>query len=156
MSAIDAQPFPKGALYAAAALIGATLLLVGGSRLQQTLHPTPTPAISDVHGGVLQSRSLLFADGPNGEVLVQDTDTGATLHVEPRSEGFVRGVLRALARQRAIQQLGQDAGAFTLTTHENGSLWLTDEATGDRIELGGFGADNRAAFASLLEQEGGR
>lgn len=156
MSAIDAQPFPKGALYAAAALIGATLLLVGGVRMQQTLLATEPAPISEVHGAVLQSRSLMFADGPDGEVLVQDVATGARLTLRDGSEGFVRGVLRALARQRSRQHLGQDAGAFTLAVHENGSLWLNDNATGERIELGGFGATNRAAFAYLLEQEGSR
>jgi len=156
MSAIDAQPFPKGALYAAAALIGASLALVGGVRLQHALDPAPPLARSDVHGAVLQSRSLSFSDAPDGSVLVRDVDSGANLALAEASEGFVRGVLRALARQRGLQALGPDAGGFTLTSYGDGTLWLRDEATGESIELGGFGADNRAAFAQLLEPQEGR
>lgn len=152
MSAIDSRPFPKAALYGAAAMIGATLLLVGGVRVQRLLDPAPTPTLSEAHGPLMQSRSLAFRDGADGRVLVQDRQTGAALVLQPGSDGFVRGVLRALARERSLHELGESAGGFALASYADGSLWLTDEATGERIELGGFGRDNRAAFAFLLSE----
>ena len=67
--------------------------------------------------------------------------------------GFIRGVLRGVARDRKMRGIGAQP-PFALTLWRDGSLSLTDTATGREVELGGFGADNRAVFVALLEGEG--
>jgi putative photosynthetic complex assembly protein len=63
--------------------------------------------------------------------------------------GFVRGVMRGMARDRRAHGVGMEP-PFALTLWRNGTLSLTDKSTGRAIELGSFGPDNRAAFAALL------
>jgi putative photosynthetic complex assembly protein len=63
--------------------------------------------------------------------------------------GFLRGALRALARERRKRDLGAEA-AFELIARGDGRLTLNDPATGERIDLESFGPTNFATFARLL------
>ena len=97
-------------------------------------------------------RQLTFSDRADGAVVVRDVATGETVRVlvdGVPGNGFVRGVMRGMARDRHIHGIGM-APPFTLTLWKNQSLSLEDKATGRSIELGSFGPDNRAAFAAML------
>ena len=99
-----------------------------------------------------ETRRLTFADRSDGAVVITDADSGAQVALiesETKSGGFIRGVLRGLARERRMRGIGSGP-AFALVLWEDGSLSLTDEATGRIIELGAFGPDNRDAFAAVL------
>jgi putative photosynthetic complex assembly protein len=72
----------------------------------------------------------------------------------PGTNGFIRGVLRGLARDRRSRGISQEP-AFRLAQWPDGRLSLEDLATGKRIELGSFGATNRAAFAQILASDEG-
>ena len=63
--------------------------------------------------------------------------------------GFVRGVMRGLARDRISRHIGE-APPFRLSQARDGELWLQDTATGRLIDLESFGVTNRAAFLDLL------
>jgi putative photosynthetic complex assembly protein len=65
------------------------------------------------------------------------------------NSGFIRGVMRGLARDRHLRGLDGSI-PFRLTLWQNQDLALQDLATGRMIELNGFGDTNRAAFISLL------
>jgi len=69
--------------------------------------------------------------------------------LEPGTNGFVRGVLRGLARDRKLRGIGPQP-PFELTRWTDGRLSLTDTATGREIELDAFGPTNVGAFARLL------
>jgi putative photosynthetic complex assembly protein len=62
--------------------------------------------------------------------------------------------MRGMARERRMNGIGP-ALPFELTQWANGALTLRDPATGRAIELGSFGATNRAAFARFLQPEAG-
>ena len=99
------------------------------------------------------TRDLVFTDRGDGAVVVRDAASGATVEVlidGVPGNGFVRGVMRGMARDRRSRGIGM-APPFELTLWRNDTLTLTDKATGRAIELGSFGADNRAAFAALLQ-----
>lgn len=51
--------------------------------------------------------------------------------------GFVRGILRALARDRRIRQISSD-DAFELISRSDGGLTLIDLAINSRIEPNGY------------------
>jgi putative photosynthetic complex assembly protein len=138
------QAFPVGALIGAAALIGFALLAVTAARLTGIGQVETPPAAA------VESRELRFEDRADGAVLVFE-GTGALLVdvVEPESGGFVRGVLRALARERRSYGSAQ-AEPFRLARRADGSLTLEDLATGRLINLEAFGSTNEAAFARLL------
>ena len=138
------RPFPRGALIGAAALIGFSLLAVTLARFAG-LGPVTEPMAP-----VVQSRELRFADRADGAVLVYDRQGDEVVDlVPPGSGGVVRGVLRALARERRLQGDGAST-PFRLSRLADGRLTLEDLATGRVIDLKAFGHTNEGAFARLL------
>lgn len=135
--------FPRAALWAAAALMLAAVVFAAAGRQRalaggSAVAPTPTVHV-DLH----------FRDRDDGGVAVLDGVTGAPLTViEPGTNGFIRGVLRGLARERRLHELGQTQ-PFRLARWPDGRLSLDDPATGRHIELASFGHTNQAAFAEL-------
>ena len=141
------RPFPRGALIGAAALIGFSLLAVTLARVAG-LGPVAEPMAP-----VVQSREVRFADRADGAVLVYDSQGDQVVDlVPPGSGGFVRGVLRALARERRLQGDGAST-PFRLSRLADGRLTLEDLATGRLIDLTAFGHSNAGAFAQLLAPE---
>ncbi len=155
MSEIDSQPFPRAALYAAAALVGTTLALTGA--VSAGLIPKPKNAAvlrDETKMAALSQRTLAFADLPGGALEIRDVGSDSVARtIRPgEKSGFIRGVLRSFARERMLRELGPEA-AFRLTLWANQSLSITDLATGRTVELDAFGPDNRAAFAALLPHQ---
>jgi putative photosynthetic complex assembly protein len=133
---------PRGLLVAIGAMVLVTLLGVTAVRLSGVSIHTP-----DAQAVV--SRSLRFVDGADGSVAVLDGHTGREVDRVQGEAGFLRGALRALARERRMRNLGSEA-AFDLIARADGRLTLADPATGERIDLESFGHTNSAAFARLL------
>jgi putative photosynthetic complex assembly protein len=95
-------------------------------------------------------RQLRFADSADGHVLVTDAVSGRQIaSIGREGSGFIRGVMRGLARERRQHKHGE-AAPFRLSSWPDGALTLTDDTTGRVIELGSFGPTNRAAFAQFL------
>lgn len=144
---------PKPALVAAGLLVGACLLMTSAVSLGlMDRQAVPTVARAEANIAPVAERSLQFLDQEDGTVLIADVSTGETVQVidmETQSGGFVRGVLRGLARERRLNGIGSQP-PFDLTLWEDGGISLTDSATGRIIELGAFGPDNRAVFAAML------
>ena len=69
--------------------------------------------------------------------------------MEPGSNGFIRIVMRGLARERQSKGFGEEL-PFMLTRWSDGRLTISDPTTGRKIMLTGFGKDNVNAFAKLL------
>lgn len=145
---------PRPALVLAGALVALTLALTTLVRVG-VLPREAVPATERARQGVAarQVRHLTFADRADGAVVVGDADSGQTLTVlkgEGDGGGFVRGVMRGMARERRMKGLGATP-PFNLTQWADGALTLRDPATGRAVELGAFGATNRAAFARFLK-----
>ncbi len=151
MSAMDAEPFPRGALIAAAALLGLSIVATAAVRLVRITAPSPVAA---PRAAPVASVDLAFADQTDGSVSVRDSHTGALVAtLSPGTNGFVRGVLRGLAHDRMTRHIGA-APPFRLTELDRGRLFLRDTATGREIDLQSFGVDNRDAFKRFLHPEG--
>jgi putative photosynthetic complex assembly protein len=121
------------------------LLVLGGvgvMRLSGFSPTVPPPA-------ALAQRTLAFADTPDGAVRVSDASTGEVLAELRGEQGFLRGVLRGLARDRRAHSVGQTP-PYLLSLHADGRLLITDPETDRRIDLASFGADNAAVFARWL------
>lgn len=97
---------------------------------------------------VTSSRALRFEDVPGGAVAVLDAASGAEVTRFEGEQGFVRGVLRALSRERKRREVDRHL-PLLLQGHADGSLTLFDPATAERIHLESFGPTQRAAFAAL-------
>jgi putative photosynthetic complex assembly protein len=148
-----ANTVPRGALVIAGGLVLFTLAATAAVRVTGA-PPAASPPLVRAEEGArpVATRLLRFADRADGAVVITDVRTGKVAQtIEPGGEtGFVRGVMRGLARDRKMRGIGEAPG-FELTLWGNGQLSLTDTATKREIELGGFGGTNRAAFAALLE-----
>jgi len=149
MSAIDTEPFPRGALIAAAAVIGFSLVATTAVRLERLA----APRVPMLQAAPADYVDLRFADQPDGSVSVRDSRTGALIaSLAPGTNGFVRGVMRGLAHDR--KRRGLDAGPpFRLAESDRSRLTLEDMATGRLVDLEAFGSSNRDAFLKLLHPE---
>jgi len=149
MSALDTHPFPKGALMAAGAMIGLTLVATTAVRLSRVLGPPAQPAVATAEAP-LASLDLRFDDQADGSIRIThaaDNSLAATVH--PGEGGFIRGVMRGLARDRISRHIGEEP-PFRLSLDHNRQLRLLDTATGRLIDLESFGASNRDDFYKLL------
>ncbi len=138
------QQVPRGALIAAAALILLAIALAALSRQGFIGRADSLSAPTVV------SRDLVFLDRKDGGILVLAAETGETVQsIEPGTNGFLRGVLRGLARERRLG--GFDTHKpFRLLRQGDGRLTLVDLATDRHIELVSFGPTNARAFARFL------
>lgn len=136
--------FPKLPLYTAAALIGSTLVLVTITRL------TGFGELRTPQTTIVSERNLRFQDMKDGGITVFDAANQQVVErVPPGTNGFLRGTLRGLARERKREGIGQEI-AFRLTGRSDGRLLLEDPSTKRLIDLGSFGPTNAAVFARLL------
>jgi putative photosynthetic complex assembly protein len=137
-----ADPFPRGPLLVIAALLLFSLLSVAAVRLSGASIHTPDAAAVAV-------RALRFEDRPDGSIAVIDARSGRQIESVQGEAGFIRGALRALARERRKHGLGSGP-AFELIGRADGRLTLSDPATGARIDLESFGPTNASSFVRLL------
>ena len=100
------------------------------------------------HSPVSWQRTLRFEDRPNGDVAVMDGKSTVEITRYAGEQGFVRGILRTLARERMRRGIGSGP-TFELIGHTDGRLTLLDPATGQRINLESFGPTNMTPFAML-------
>ena len=82
-------------------------------------------------------------------------DASEVATVPPGTNGFLRGVMRGMARNRMLHDVGA-APPFRLVRWSDGRITLDDPETGRHIELDPFGPTNAGAFAALLGQPAGR
>lgn len=144
MSEFGENPIPRAALLGAAAVVALALLLATTSRISgigQTHMPASTP---------YAVRDLRFGDRVDGGVVITEWPSGDVVAVlPPGTNGFARGVMRGLARDRRAREIGSEP-PFRLTHWSDGRLSLEDPSTGRRIELDAFGPTNTAVFARLM------
>ena len=106
---------------------------------------------------LVKSTNLIFKDDSNGDILVEvlgsETEKSSVSSVKvlrfSGEQGFLRGTLRALARDRRVRNLSPEA-PFVLALDQDGRLAITDTLTNKGIDLVAFGTDNLAVFEQLL------
>ena len=133
---------PRRVLLAIGAVLLGTLIAVAVVRLSGTNIAVPEEA-------ALAVRELRFEDRPDGSVVVIDATTKSVIHTMTGENGFFRGALRGLARERRRAGLGSEQ-PFQLIGRADGRLTLVDPATGQRIDLESFGPTNAAVFARFM------
>jgi putative photosynthetic complex assembly protein len=142
---IAPDTFPRWILYFSAGIIAFSLISVGLIRITGN-GPDQLAAAPTVQ------RSLIFEDQKDGGVRVADGVSGQTLTVLYGEQGFVRGALRALARERFSRGIGS-AQPFDLIARVDGRVTLMDPSTGQRVDLESFGPTNTAEFARFLAMQ---
>jgi putative photosynthetic complex assembly protein len=140
-----ADTFPRWVLFCAGGILALSLISVGLVRLTgngpDQLAAAPTA-----------QRSLVFLDSQDGGVRVEDGATGQMLTVLHGEQGFVRGALRALSRERYARGIGSSQ-PFDLIARVDGRLTLLDPATGQTVDLESFGPTNAGQFGQFLRMQ---
>ncbi len=135
---------PRGLLFGAGGLVGASLLLVIGARLTG-FRPAEPPV-----SAVVERADLRFVDRSDGAVLIYSAAGDRLVDtLPPGTNGFVRGVMRGLVRERNADKIGT-LPPFRLTRWADGRLSLDDPSTGRHVDLEVFGPTNAGAFADIL------
>lgn len=138
---------PKIAIASAGVLMAVTMVLA------IVAHRTGIGTSKLAPSATTQSRALLFLDRADGAIIIQQADNGPVVDIlQPGNGGFIRGVMRGLARDRRARQIGPEA-PFQLVRRADGALTLLDPATGGHTDLDAFGPTNAYAFARLLKTD---
>lgn len=130
-------------------LVGMALLMVATIAIAGLARQTGIGATGIPDSPTVARADLRFEDREDGSVLVRDGSGRALATIAVGADGFIRGTMRSLARQRKQAGLPRDL-PFLLERRENGRLSLSDPSTGARIELDAFGSGNAATFARFL------
>jgi putative photosynthetic complex assembly protein len=145
--AIVSDNFPRTPLYIAAAAVVLTIVGVAVVRfgnLSTSYVSTATP---------IQERSLRFEDQKDGGIAVIDAKNNAVIEiVSPGTNGFLRGALRGLARERKRTSAGAEP-PFVLVSRTDGRLTLDDPTTARQVDLKSFGPSNSQVFERFLTQQ---
>lgn len=138
-------PVKTDSLPLAVKLLGSMLLVilivVGFARLQGY-------QAQQTDAATVWQRDLIFADGPEGAVLVIDAHSKKEIAKFEGEQGFLRSTLRALVRERRREGMGPET-PLHLIGRADGRLTLLDPSTRQRIDLEAFGPTNASVFASL-------
>jgi len=138
------RPFPRGPLFGAGALVLLALVLAGVSRF------TGLGAVSVEPANPVEIRTLRFEDRADGSVAVLEAETRNVVEIlAPGTNGFIRSVMRGLARDRKLKGLSDEA-PFELIRWDDERLSLRDTATAREIELVSFGITQLEVFAKML------
>lgn len=137
--------FPRWVLWTTAFLLLFTLTAVALVRITGN-------GPDQLASATLNERLLRFEDRAGGGVAVIDGETGKLLTTMTGEQGFFRGALRALARDRMARKIGSEQ-PFKLISRTDGRLTLFDPVSGQRIDLDSFGPTNAAVFVPFLTMQ---
>lgn len=145
---IHAKPddlVPRFMVVAMFGLVAAILLMVSLATLSgKPMESTPTAS------PIIKERSLVLTSEMTGAAKVLDQNGTLIADFTAEKGGFVAGIERVVARERA--KVGAPINApVLLQLREGNRLSLFDPSTGWTAELMGFGADNTRTFARLLD-----
>ena len=145
----DKEMIPRVLIRAMFILCVSVLIIVTYARLTER----PPSALPPTEAQVppVAERVIRIFGSMDGSARVLDLDGNVIATLPADQGGFVAGVYRVLERERgAVGLSGSDP--IRLVRFSDGRIALRDDLTDFRAELIGFGADNTAVFARLLEE----
>lgn len=145
MKARDREMVPRFLVVAMFGLMAASLALVSFHRITDM----PRSAIATTPQ-IVAERTVTFAGDRNTGILLLD-ETGTQIAASNENKaGFIDVVWVAVMRARKVN--AQDPTApIRIVLREGGRVDVIDDTTGWQLELIGYGKDNVAAFATLID-----
>lgn len=125
------------------------LIIVSYARLTDRPLSAQPPTVDEVP--IVMERTVQIYAELNGSARVLGLDGSVIATFAPDEGGFIAGVYRVLERERGAVG-AQASDPIRVVRFADGRIGLRDTFTDFRAELVGFGADNEAAFARLLEE----
>ncbi len=141
----DVEMVPRVLVQAMFALMAGALFLVSFSVLSGRPH-VGVPVLSPV-----VAETVLRLEGSRqGNVAVLDADGTVVARSETDKNGFIGVIWRVMARERMKRGI-PDTAPVRIVRRENGIVAVLDTVTDWSVELVGYGPDNVAAFARLVD-----
>jgi len=141
----DRDMVPAVLVKAMFALMLGAILLVGYARL------TDRPVIGVAPRSDIVREIAITLDGTRHDgVQVLGIDGSKLAHSTDDKAGFIDVIWTSINRARTVQGVDLDA-PVRLVRRANGHTAVIDDTTGWKIELIGYGKDNVAAFAKLID-----
>ena len=97
---------------------------------------------------IVASRELHFYDTSDGKILITDKN-GVSISVVGGEGGFMRAVMRSLAKDRITLGVGPEQ-PFNLVANQKGLISIVDPVTGNKVDVSSFGQTNAEIFTNLL------
>ena len=141
----DKEMVPRFLLQAMFGLMAATLSLVAYAQW----FDVPNRGVL-VEAPVTQSLEIVMVGDRSGIYEVLTTDGQLIASSSDEKAGFIGVMGRVIDRERFVHDLTGNA-PVTVIRRENGNIAIIDDTTDLSVELIGYGKDNVAAFAKLLD-----
>lgn len=136
---------PRPLVYGMFALMLGATALVGYAQLSNS----PKVGVL-VQAPIVQERSIVLLGDRNGAYTVTDPDGTLIGYSSDEKAGFIGVIGLVVKRERFTQGLTSDA-PVRVVRRDNGNISIVDDTTGMVVELIGYGVDNVAAFANMLD-----
>jgi putative photosynthetic complex assembly protein len=141
----DRDMIPRFLIIAMFAMMAAALALVSFAKLTG-MEPTAQAALPKI----VAERTVSFAGDRSTGILLLDEAGTEIAASSANKAGFIDVVWVAVMRERKVQHTDPTA-PIRIVRREGGRVDVIDDTTGWNLELIGFGQDNVAAFARLLD-----
>lgn len=103
-----------------------------------------------IEAPIVDSVKVTLSGDRNGLYEVRDENGQVMVTSADYAMGFIGVIGRAVAHERAIRGITTN-DPITVVRRENGNIAIIDAAADMNVELIGYGKDNVAAFAQLLD-----
>jgi putative photosynthetic complex assembly protein len=145
MKARDKDMVPRVLVQAMFGLMLASLALVSYARITD-MPRTGAPSLDPI----VTERSVTYGGDRNTGIQLYDENGVEIASSRHDKAGFIDVVWVSMSRERLVQRT-DPAAPFRIVQRENGRIDVIDDSTGWQLELIGYGPDNIAAFARLLD-----
>jgi putative photosynthetic complex assembly protein len=126
-------------------------LMIGATALVSYAQWADLPNVGVVTDkSVAREISVVLTGDRSGIYVASDTDGKQLALSSADKAGFIGVMGRVIDRERDLRGIASDA-PVRIVQRDNGHYAIIDDTTGRSVELIGYGADNVAAFARLLD-----
>lgn len=141
----DRELVPAFLVYAMFGLMLATLALVGYASVTGRAVTSVVP-----HSDIVVEKTITLDGSRSAGVKVLDTNGVILARSNDNMNGFIDVIWVSVTRERVVQGAPVN-GPLRVVRRANGHVAIIDDSTSWKIELIGYGKDNVAAFARLLD-----
>jgi putative photosynthetic complex assembly protein len=141
----DRDMVPRFLIIAMFGMMAISLALVTFARVNE-MPPTAIPTQPEI----VAERTVTFAGDRSSGIIILDEAGAQIASSSENKAGFIDVVWVAVMRERKVQQTDATA-PVRIVRREGGRVDVIDDTTGWQLELIGYGQDNVAAFAALID-----
>ena len=141
----DREMVPKFLVWGMFTMMFAAVALVSYARISGREVTSVVP-----HSDIIKEIFVTLEGSRNEGVAVLDINGKQIAHSTQDKAGFIDVIWMSVMRERTVQDVTSEM-PVRIVQRENGRVAVIDDTTGWKIELIGYGRDNVAAFARLID-----